>query len=126
MTPPRLTAVYGIPADETFDFFEGRRLDAVTFGRYKVSLFFDEGVGLDVEGPLAVTVPGGDERSAEDSRALAAPLLDLLALTVTAVRVDAPSSLALTFENGTTVRAIDDLGPYECFDVHHGERIWIM
>ncbi len=118
--------MYGITAGETFDFFEGRRLDAVTFGRYKVSLFFDEGVGLDVEGVLAVTVPGSDERSADDARALATPLLDLLSLTVAAVRVDAPSSLALEFENGTIVRAIDDLGPYECFDVHHGEHIWIM
>lgn len=118
--------MYGIPADETFDFFEGRRLDAVTFGRYKVSLSFDEGVGLDVEGPLAVAAPGSDEHVADDARSVAAPVLDLLALTVTAVRVDAPSSLALTFENVTIVRAIDDLGPYECFDVHHGERIWIM
>ncbi|SDP20359.1 hypothetical protein SAMN04487788_2537 [Microbacterium testaceum StLB037] len=118
--------MYGITAGETFGFFEGRRLDAVTYGRYKVSLFFDEGVGLDVEGVLAVTVTGGDERSAEDARDLAAPLLDLLSLTVTAVRVDAPSSLALEFENGTVVRAIDDLGPYECFDVHHGGHIWIM
>ncbi|WP_378143867.1 DUF6188 family protein [Cnuibacter sp. UC19_7] len=118
--------MYGVPADVSFAFFEGRRLDAVLYGRHQLSLLFDGEVSLNIEGDVGVVAAGAGEVVVTDSREVARPILDLLSLIVAAVRVDPPTSLILVFDDGTEVRAIDDRGPYECFNVHHGQSLWIM
>lgn len=121
-----LIDVYGVPADESFAFFEGRRLDAVMYGRYQVALSFDGEVSIRIEGEIGVAAAGAAEEVVTDARDVARPLLDLLARTVVSVRVDPPTSLTLVFDDGTEVRAIDDLGPYESFTIHHGMSLWII
>lgn len=118
--------MYGVPADESFAFFEGRRLDAVIYGRYQVSLHFDGQVSIQIEGEIGVAAAGAAEEVVTDARDLARPILDLLSREVASVRVEPPTSLTLVFDDGSEVRAIDDRGPYECFIVHHGLDLWIM
>lgn len=118
--------MHGIPEGERFQFLVGRTLEQLRFSRHQLTLSFDQGVWISVEGDLGVREPGGAEAVVQDSRSVAASLLSLLDDRVGKVRVNDASSLSIIFGRGAVVRLIDHDERYEAFQIGHGERLIVV
>lgn len=124
--PDTLRSMYGLPENESFRFFVGRRLDSVRFGRYQVTFQFDGSVSLSVEGGLGIRVPEADEIVVDDARDAAAVLLAALDTSVVDVQVHDSRSFSMLFEHGLSLRLIDDQEQFESFNMSHDGKLIVV
>ena len=111
----------GLP--KTFDtsLFVGRTVDAVSFTVNTVSINFDGGLILTIEGPFEHTAAFGaignqlNEPPISESR-----LMQLAGHQVTEATVVDDGGICLSFEGRQYLRCIRGSEPYECFHISQG------
>lgn len=116
----------GLPKTFDVSFFVGSTVDQVSFTVNNVSLNFDTGVILTVEGSfehrvgLGETGPEVGQAPVSESK-----LMQLAGHQVTESAVEDDGGLRLLFKDGRSLRCIRDPGPYECFQIRlsGGEEI---
>ena len=111
--------MYDLPKGITFDFLKNRELELLCFGPYTVTLHFDGGIQLQIEGSFTHII-AGQGRPPEASRF---PLPDsrlvrLLTQSVSEVKVKRNGTLTLGFGNGDTLIVDGNVGPYESYNVN--------
>jgi hypothetical protein len=112
--------MYALPEDFDPAVFLGRELQRICFPPYGLELQFEKSICLKVFGVLSL---GGESLREEDSspRTLAR-LTALPGHRIAAASTEGRGTLVLTFDDGQTLRVIEDGDAYECYHLHLGER----
>jgi hypothetical protein len=122
--------VYGVPADLDLTYLHGAELIQVCLGQYQLQFHFHPKGNISVEcrwelhDATGVLIDGWEsETDKSPTRPRGGPdrppyyLHRLLGRKVTGSEVCAPTSCALTFDNGDVLRLFDDSDRYESFDI---------
>lgn len=110
--------MYDLPKGVSFDFLSGRELALLCFGPYTVTLHFEDGAQIQVEGSFEHIIAGSDAKPASSAFPLSkSRLMRLLAKRVTRVSAKHDGTLMLDFENGDTLVIEGNVGPYESYNI---------
>lgn len=115
----------GLPANVNFEFFVGRELGGITFGRWQTIYLFDQLVQLSVESEFELTDGKSSERFAEPLLA-AQRLVQLIGSTVKKVTTQTDGRLVLGFDSGHAIAIFDSSEHHESYQVHKGDDIWVV
>lgn len=115
----------GLPENVNFEFFVGRELGGITFGRWQTIFLFDQQVELSVESEFELH-EGKSRKRFSDPLLAAQRLVQYIGSTVTGVGTQTDGTLILTWESGQTMTVFDSTEHYESYQVHHGEAIWVV
>lgn len=122
--------MYGIPKDLDLSPFVGSTLIQVCIGPHDLQLYFAQ-AGEPVRS-ASISIWSHFElrdrhgvvvESGAPSDVRTRYTADLLNVVVSAVSVERPSAIALTFETGHTLRVTDDSERYESFAIQPGDVI---
>jgi hypothetical protein len=115
----------GLPENVNFDFFVGRELGGITFGRWQIIFLFDQEVELSVESEFELD-EGKSRKRFSDPLLAAHQLVQLIGSTVTDVGARTDGTLILTWGSGQRMTVFDSAEHYESYQVHHGKAIWVV
>src|SRR5216684_9128775 len=119
--------MYDLPKGTTFEFLRDRELELLCFGPYTVTLHFEGGVQIQIEGSLTHfmtehrATPTASHFPLSESQ-----LMRLLLQRVTQVGVKRNGTLTLGFGNGDTLVIDGNVGPYESYNVNHPDGLLVV
>jgi hypothetical protein len=125
-TPPRHLST--LPAQLDLTPFVGDALCQIGLGQYQVQFHFCGNRNVSVEGRWELRDANSnliDEAMEHDERE-AYKIHRLLGQTVTGVRIEAPRSFTLEFDNGFRLTVIDDSDRYETCQISLGGTLTII
>jgi len=115
-----ISHMYALPEDFDPAVFLGRELQRICFPPYGLELRFEKSIRLKVYGPLSLD--GDSLREANSSPLTLARLTALPGHRIAAASTEGRGTLVLTFDDGPTLRVIEDGDAYECYHLRVGER----
>lgn len=125
--------MYGVPPDLDLSIFIGLELNQIRLGPFDLQFHFSSpsrSAAITVEGSWTLTDGTGTIIDESDGRVGNPPgnrsksgwkVRDLLADTVTAGQVGAPTSFTLEFASGRRLTILDDSNEFESFSIQPGD-----
>jgi hypothetical protein len=108
--------MYALPEDFHPAVFVGCELQRICFPPYGLELQFEKSICIQVFGPLSL---GGESLREEDSSPQTlARLTALSGHRIVGADTEGRGTLVLTFDDGQTLRVIEDGDAYECYHLH--------
>lgn len=110
--------MYDLPEGTTFEFLRDRELELLCFGPYTVTLHFEGGVQLQIEGSFKHIIT--EQRVAPEASNFPlseSQLMRLLLQRVTRVAVKRDGTLTLGFGSGDTLVIDGNVGAYESYNM---------
>jgi len=117
--------MYDLPKEVNFDFLKGQELAMLCFGPYTLTLHFDPGTQIQIEGAFSHR----GCRSTKNLKKYRFPitesqLMGLLMQKIKNVETKENGKLTLHFSNNESLIIEGNTGPYESYNVqHHGRYI---
>ncbi|MCX2716046.1 hypothetical protein [Mycolicibacterium sp. J2] len=124
--------MFGISADEDFDFLVGKLLQQMCFGENELVLRFDDPtidlkvvsdvpqIVCVIESNIEIITQVRGSRLAESALSLAGDLVNLLGKRILGVETK-PRTLSLKFDNEYTLVLHDSEEHYESFNIRYGD-----
>lgn len=116
--------MYSLPKDFDPALFVGRELQRICFPPYGWELQFEDSICIKVFGPLSLGAESLREEGSSPSTL--SRLTALPGRRVVVADTEGRGTLVLTFDDGQTLRVIEDGDAYECYHLHLGERAIIV
>jgi hypothetical protein len=129
--------MFGISADEDFDFLVGKLLQQMCFGENELVLRFDDPtidlkvvsdvpqIVCVIESNIEIITQVRGSRLAESALSLAGDLVNLLGKRILGVETK-PRTLSLKFDNEYTLVLHDSEEHYESFNIRYGDRTIVV
>jgi uncharacterized protein DUF6188 len=119
--------MYDLPKGTTLTFLRDRELELVCFGPYSVTLHFDGGIQIQIEGSFRhVTSEHHATPEAFHFPLSGSRLMRLLLQRVVQVTVKRDGTLTLGFGNGDKLVIDGNVGPYESYNVTHPDGLLVV
>lgn len=119
--------MYDLPKGMTFEFLRDRELELLCFGPYMVTLHFEGGIQLQIEGLFThITTEGRVAPEASRFPLSELQLMRLLLQRITQVAVKRNGTLTLRFGNGDTLVIDGNVGPYELYNLNHPDGLLVI
>ena len=113
--------MYGLPKDFDPIVFEGRSLDAVTFGTNVIVLTFAGPLTVSVAGTLLFQASATDSPRREAPPVTEAHLVQAVGRTVLTADATSSRELQLQMSSGAVITLLDDSPHYESFSISLGD-----
>jgi len=119
--------MYNLPKGENFEFLRDRELELLCFGPYAVTLHFDGGIQIQIEGSFAhIITEHRATLKASHFPLSESQLMRLLLQRVSQVAVKRNGTLTLGFGNGDTLVIDGNVGPYESYNINHPDGLLVV
>lgn len=122
--------MYGLPKDLDLSFFVGKTLDSITFAAVNVFFNFQDDIMITVMSSFQYqrkldmdNLHIGSIQSVPVSNSA---LMSLIGLVVTVACGDDDGTLSLTFEDGQTLRILENKKPYEQYSFTDGKNEYVV
>ncbi len=117
--------MHGVPEDLDLSDFVGSVLSQICFDQYQIQLHFYPDGSISVEGKWELRASDGEliDQSMPHQERDALRIHRCLGLSVVGYGVDAPESLAFSFDNGDVLRLFDSSRESESFTIEPGEIV---
>jgi hypothetical protein len=115
----------GLPENVNFEFFIGRELGGITFGRWQVDYLFDQQVTLSVQSEFELS-DGASRARFADPLFAAQRLVELIGSTVIQTEARHDGTLILIWSSAQTMTVFDSSEHYESYQVHNGGSVWVV
>jgi hypothetical protein len=112
--------MYGLPRSFDGNLFVGRTLEQICFSENQISLHFDGGVGLTIEGAYSY-----QNTATVQAPTLHAALAKSLGQSIARANGDSDGTLSLLFDSGDQLNVFDD-PHYESYQIRHGTDVIIV
>jgi hypothetical protein len=112
--------------DQNFDFLKGQELAMLCFGPYTLTLHFDGGTQLQIEGEFAHVICKNKSKHKYRFPISGSELTTLLMETVSAIETTDNGRLTLHFSNGDVVVIKGRIGPYEAYNIQHQGKCFVV
>jgi hypothetical protein len=124
---PRSAAVEGREMyDLDFDFLKGQELLLLCFGPYTLTLHFDPGTQIQIEGELWHIDHDKNKKTKYRFPITASHLTRLLLQKIQTIETDASGKLTLHFSNDDLLIVEGRIGPYEAYSLTHQGKLWVI
>ncbi|HZT87870.1 MAG TPA: DUF6188 family protein [Stellaceae bacterium] len=117
--------MYDLPKDVDLNFLKGRQLELLCFAPYSLTLHFERGTRIQIEGSFKHSVDG-KAGSSKTFPLASTHLTRLLSQTIVKVSVKPDGGLSLAFSNGDLFAIEGNVGPYESYQVQAPDRDLIV
>jgi hypothetical protein len=119
--------MYDLPKGTTLAFLRDRELELVCFGPYTVTLHFEGGIQIQIEGSFRhVTAERHATPETSHFPLSGSQLMRLLLQRVAQVTVKRNGTLTLGFGNGDKLVIDGNVGPYESYNVTHPDGLLVV
>ncbi len=117
--------MYGVPSELDLNFLHGSELIQVRLGVHQVQFIFHPVGAINVDGKWEHLGADGSvlDQSEPAPRTRPFQLHRLLGQRVTQTQVTPPTSIAVRFESGDTLRIFDSSKEYESFTIQPGDIV---
>src|SRR5579872_7455898 len=110
--------MYDLPKGTTFNFLKDRELELLCFGPYTVTLHFEEGIQIQVEGSFKHIIQEQHAKPVRSSFPISdSRLMRLVMKRVTRVSAEDDGTLTLGFANGDLLVIEGNAGAYESYNI---------
>ena len=114
--------MYGLPKGFDAKIFVGKRLDRITFAQYIVFFGFDDDLAVNLESSFVLEDQSGKHVQKQAAPIGSSEVMSLIGKTVKWAASEESGTLALGFEDGETLRFLDDNAPqYESYIIETSE-----
>lgn len=119
--------MYDLPEGTTLEFLKGQELELLCFGPYTVTLHFDGGVQLQIEGSFThATTEHHTSPEVSHFPLSSSQLMRLLRQQVSEVRAKQNGTLTLEFGNGDTLVIDGNVGPFESYNLNYPNGLLVV
>jgi|APSaa5957512576_1039674.scaffolds.fasta_scaffold225922_1 hypothetical protein len=119
--------MYGVPAEIDLSPFSDTILEMVSLGQYQITLHFNSEASITIEGAWeladknATIIDQSLNRDQQPSERESYKIHACIGQRVIKATAEPPRSILLNFENGYSLRIIDDSEQYESFHIQPGD-----